>query len=64
MCPANTPAPAFLPYIGDYDHLMAVGKNFYGIFSANNTPDMTNFPNGVTFQRNIDVGTTQAPQRL
>jgi hypothetical protein len=57
--PANAPAPAFIPYIGDYDHLMAVGKDFCGIFSANNTPDMSNFPNGVTFQRNIDTGTTQ-----
>jgi hypothetical protein len=57
--PANAPAFTFLPYLGDYDHLMAVGKDFCGIFSANNTPDMSNFPNGVTFQRNIDTGTTQ-----
>jgi hypothetical protein len=57
--PANAPAPTFLPYIGDYVHLMAVGENFYGIFSANNTPNMANFPNGVTFQRNIDSTTGQ-----
>jgi len=27
---------------------MAVGKDFYGIFCANNTPNNNNFPNGVT----------------
>ena len=52
--PAGAPAPTFIPYIGDYVHLMAVGKDFYGIFSANNTPDNANFPNGVTYQRNAD----------
>jgi hypothetical protein len=55
--PANAPAPAFLPYIGDYVHLLAVGRDFYGIFSANNTPDMANFPNGVTYQRNANFAT-------
>jgi hypothetical protein len=45
--------------IGDYDDLMTVGKTFYGIFSANNTPNMANFPNGVTFQRNFDPATAQ-----
>ncbi len=40
--------------IGDYTHLMAAGKNFYGVFSGNNTPDMANFPNGITYQRNVD----------
>lgn len=55
--PANTPAFTFLPYIGDYVHLMAVGDTFYGIFSANNTPDNANFPNGVTYQRNANFTT-------
>ncbi len=55
--PANAPASTFLPYIGDYVHLMAVGKNFYGIFSANNTPNNANFPNNVTYQRNANFGT-------
>ena len=32
--------------------LVAVGKNFYGIFCGNNTPDNANFPSGVTYQRN------------
>jgi hypothetical protein len=52
--PANTPAPLFLPYIGDYLHMMAVGTSFYGVFSAANTPDAANFPQGVTYLRNHD----------
>ncbi|MEZ5287453.1 MAG: hypothetical protein R2712_22170 [Vicinamibacterales bacterium] len=55
--PATTPAPTFLPYIGDYMHMMAVGPAFYGVFSANNTPDPSNFPEGVTFLRNHDFTT-------
>src|SRR6266480_316083 len=30
------------------------GKDFFGIFSASNTPDPANFPQGVTYQRNHD----------
>jgi hypothetical protein len=52
--PANTPAKTFDPYLGDYDHLVAIGTDFYGIFAANNTPNLANFPNGVTYQRNAD----------
>ena len=52
--PANVPVKTFDPYLGDYDHLVAVGPDFYGIFSANNTPNPANFPNGVTYQRNAD----------
>ena len=55
--PASTPAPTFLPYIGDYMHMMAVGNNFYGVFSANNMPDPANFPQGVTYHRNHDFAT-------
>jgi len=55
--PANTPPASFDPYLGDYDHLLAVGTTFYGIFSANNTPDLANFPCGVTYQRNADFTT-------
>ena len=54
---ANLPPVTFLPYIGDYVHLMAVGPDFYGIFSANNTPDPAAFPNGVRYQRNADFVT-------
>ena len=42
------------PDSGDYEHLMAVGKAFYGIFSANNTPKKTNFPNDVVYRRNVN----------
>jgi hypothetical protein len=68
--PATTPAPQFIPYIGDYVHLMAIDNDFYGIFSAANTPDHANFPNGVVYQRNADFtahkllaldGATQVP---
>ena len=55
--PANFPVPVFQPYIGDYAGLASVGKDFYGIFSANNSPDLARFPNGVTYQRNADFTT-------
>lgn len=51
---AGRPALKFDPYLGDYAHLMAEGRNFYGVFSANNTPRKTNFPNGVVYQRNAN----------
>jgi hypothetical protein len=43
-----------LPYLGDYVHLLTVGKDFYGIFSAGNIPNRANFPCGVVYQRNAD----------
>lgn len=52
--PAATPIKKFDPYLGDFDHVLAIGKDFYGIFSANNTPDKDNFPNGVLYQRNCN----------
>jgi hypothetical protein len=55
--PANIPGRIFYPYIGDYDHLLSIGKVFFGIFSAANTPDLANFPNGVSYQRNADFTT-------
>jgi len=55
--PAATPVRSFSPYLGDYLYMMAVGTSFYGIFSANNTPDIANFPNGVTYQRKANFGT-------
>ena len=55
--PAGSPTVAFTPYIGDYVHVMAVGRTFYGIFSANNTPNNANFPSGVTYQRNANFAT-------
>ena len=61
--PANTPTPAFQPYIGDYMHMVAMGSAFFGVFSANNTPDIDNFPEGVTYQRNANF-TTNTLQAL
>jgi hypothetical protein len=52
--PASSPAPQFQPYIGDYVGLTSVGDNFFGVFSAANTPDTAHFPNGVRYQRNAD----------
>jgi hypothetical protein len=55
--PSNAPAATFLPYLGDYIYLTAVRDTFYGVFSANNIPDLAHFPNGVTYQRNADFNT-------
>jgi hypothetical protein len=55
--PAGFPLKTFDPYLGDYADLVAVGTDFYGIFSANNTPDMTHFPKGVKYQRNANFTT-------
>ncbi|UFR01025.1 hypothetical protein KBP30_07465 [Streptomyces sp. Go40/10] len=54
QAPANVPVAQFLPYLGDYMRLLAVGRDFYGVFSGNNTPDPANFPEGVTYQRHAD----------
>ncbi|MEL6841793.1 MAG: hypothetical protein AAFP02_01150 [Bacteroidota bacterium] len=55
--PGTTPAPAFLPYLGDYNFLLTVGNEFRGVFSANNTPDNLNFPEGVVYQRSANFTT-------
>jgi len=55
--PATTPTFQFLPYIGDYNGLLTRGNQFLGIFSANNTPDSANFPQGVVYQRRVDFPT-------
>src|SRR5215208_1935576 len=51
---AAEPQVVNLPYLGDYAYMMAVGDTFYGIFSASNRPDLDNFPNGVSYQRNAN----------
>jgi hypothetical protein len=51
---AASPTRDFQPYIGDYARLVAVDNVFYGIFSGSNHPDQANFPNGVTYQRNVN----------
>jgi hypothetical protein len=53
----RSPKRVFLPYIGDYLRLVTVGSEFYGVFSGSNLPDMANFPNGVTYQRNANFTT-------
>jgi hypothetical protein len=57
--PAATPLRQGVPYLGDYAYLMAVGRTFYGIFSANNSPNRANFPSGVRYQRNVDFATNR-----
>jgi hypothetical protein len=52
--PANAPNEQFLPYLGDYDYLLPLRNEFRGVFCANNTPDLGNFPQGVTYQRAAD----------
>jgi len=51
---AARPVATFLPYLGDYARLLAVGNDFYGVFCGSNHPDKHNFPNGVAYQRNVD----------
>lgn len=54
---ASTPPSAFQPYLGDYDHVVAHDRDFYGIFSASNFPDKANFFPGVIYQRFVDWNT-------
>ena len=58
---ASTPAKQYDPYLGDWARVVAIGKNFYGTFCANNTPDPANFPSGISFLRNH---TTASPFQL
>ncbi|MGA2373692.1 MAG: hypothetical protein ACLPPV_00100 [Candidatus Korobacteraceae bacterium] len=51
---ANTPDNAGGFPLGDYEHVMAVGRDFYGAFSASNYPDTANFYAGVQYQRYAD----------
>jgi hypothetical protein len=53
------PHTAFHRDIGDYLHLMAVGRDFYGVFSADNAPNPANFPNHVSYLRYADFTTHQ-----
>ncbi|MGQ4389935.1 hypothetical protein [Streptomyces sp. SAS_270] len=60
QAPGDVPsAGANLPFLGDYLRMITVGKDFYGIFSGNNTPDLANFPVGVAYQRNANFTTHQ-----
>ncbi len=55
--PASTPVSTYNPYLGDYLYMMTDGFDFHGVFCANNTPDMNNFPSGVAYQRNTNFAT-------
>ena len=61
--PSGQPVENFLPYLGDYVNLLAVGNEFRGIFTANNTPNISNYPSGVVFQRvaNFSTNTLETP---
>jgi hypothetical protein len=50
----NAPSMTYLPFLGDYVCLTAVGKTFYGVFTASNYPDRANFPEAVTYRRNVN----------
>ena len=58
-CPVAPSENAIDVYLGEYIHLLAVGKDFYGIFSASNHPDPENFPQNVTYQRKKSFETKQ-----
>ena len=55
--PAASPISAGNPYLGDYLSMLADGNNFHGTFCANNTPNTSNFPSGVAYQRNANFAT-------
>jgi hypothetical protein len=54
--PSETPKFQFQPYLGDYIKLLAVNDDFYGVFCANNTPDVNNFAKQLIYRRNADFG--------
>ncbi len=62
--PGNTPILKGVPYNGDYNYLTATDNEFRGIFSANNTPDMANFPQGVHYQRDANFATKKLGDRF
>ena len=57
--PVNNPSIQFQPYLGDYVHILAQAKHFYGIFSASNLPKLSNFPSGIKYQRNANFKTNK-----
>jgi hypothetical protein len=57
--PYAWPTAAYAPYIGDYVHLTAVNRTFYGVFSASNDVAKVVFPYGATFQRTVVAGQLQ-----
>lgn len=60
----GTGSPAGSRIIGDYLNMVAVGKNFYGVFSSYNNLSSATFPLGVTFQRNKTPDGDPSPHLL
>jgi hypothetical protein len=56
---ATTPLATNPVYIGDYAHMIANGRDFYGIFCASNFPAAANFLAGTIYQRFVNWGTNQ-----
>lgn len=48
----GTNSPSGSRVLGDYLNMVAVGKNFYGVFSSYNDLAHANFPHGVSWLRN------------
>ena len=48
------PGHVIQPYLGDYIHLEAHGRDFYGIFSASNDLSATHFSQPLIVQRHYD----------
>jgi hypothetical protein len=53
---ADSPKAFYQPLLGDRGSLMAVGNDFYGVFSALNKPEARWFPWGAQFQRQNRLG--------
>jgi hypothetical protein len=57
-------APGGSRIVGDYMNMVAVGKNFYGVFSAYNDLVNATFPAGVTWLRNKTPDGAMSPHFL
>jgi len=63
--PAEGPgAPTGSRIIGDYLNMVSVGKDFYGVFTADNDLVNANFPAGVTWLRNKTPNGAPSPHFL
>jgi hypothetical protein len=60
----GTGSPSGSRIIGDYLNMVAVGKNFYGVFSSFNNLSSATFPAGVTWQRNKTPDGDPSPHLL
>jgi hypothetical protein len=60
----GTGSPGGSRIIGDYLNMVAVGKNFYGVFSSYNDLASATFPAGITWARNITAPGVMPPHLL